>query len=84
MLLQITDNSSVVALERCGFHDLRSHSSDRNKSKKLKIEQRVAITKVLSVDPLMMSSNVRRKIVPGGIPSVSKSRYVANFVRRAV
>jgi hypothetical protein len=81
-MLRYRETRDRIVMEVEGEHDGTSHASDR--SKKLKIEHRVAVLNAVTVDPLQLVSKIRRNVLPGDIQAVPKIRNVSALVRRIV
>jgi hypothetical protein len=72
IMLRTIDTRDKVILQRSGVHDADSHSPAHDCSKKLKVEQKLAVSKAIIVDPLVTSTKVARHVAPDGIESVTR------------
>jgi hypothetical protein len=81
--IRITRNATLVTLETCGEHSqARCHQTD--KSKKLNYKQRIAVAKVVKVNPTATSSDVRnalQRLSPSGKVQPGLTRSIKSVVK---
>jgi hypothetical protein len=61
-MLRVTRHPHLITLEQSMMHDLTSHTSDKDVSKKLKWQQREDIASAISESPMSSSKSIRRTL----------------------